>query len=236
MNNNGYTKIPNAIIRLSVVTPSERSAWCLIASLPKGYTLSVCEACALLGINQKTWRQCIAGLVRRNMITVEHVPGHANAYCVTPAENWDTTPPKNWYSQKTGGVPKNGIPPLPKNGRGTHSYKKEHIKNNTTTTITHAHAREGLVGELLTDSRIELAMMQHHITEEQYRQLVKEIIADWQFRDLPETDYNLSHFASVLRYKVASINRNNGLSNQRGTETGDGTVHTVSGFKILNRE
>ena len=87
---------------------------------------------------------------------------------------------------------------------------------------------------MLTDSRIELAMMQHHITEEQYRQLVKEIIADWQFRDLPETDYNLSHFASVLRYKVASINRNNGQQNQRGTETGDGTVHTVSGFKILN--
>lgn len=215
MKNNGYTKIPNAIIRLATITPSERSAWCMIASLPKDYALSIGEACAMLGINPKTWRQCVAALKRRGMITVESVPGHANVYGVTPAENWDTTPSKNWYSQKTEGVPKNGIPPLPKNGRGTHTYKKDHLKNNTTT-ITCACAREKLVAELLTDARIELAMMQHHITVEQYRQMVNDIIADWQFRDLPDSDYNLNHFSSVLRYKVASINRNNGQNQQTG--------------------
>ena len=104
MNNNGYTKIPNAIIRLAAITPGERSAWCLIASLPKGYALSIGDACAMLGINHKTWRQCVAGLKKRNMIAVESVPGHANVYAVTPAENWDTTPAKNWYTQKTAGV------------------------------------------------------------------------------------------------------------------------------------
>ena len=215
MKNNGYTKIPNAIIRLAVITPGERSAWCLIASLPKGYALSTSDACAMLGINQKTWRQCVAGLKRRNMITVESVPGHANVYDVTPAEFWDTTHAKNWYTQKTAPLPNFGTPPIPKNGRGTHTNNKERIKNNTTST-TCACAREKLVAELLTDARIELAMMQHHITVEQYRQLVKDIIADWQFRDLPDSDYNLNHFSSVLRYKVESINRQNGNNTQPG--------------------
>ena len=91
------------------------------------------------------------------------------------------------------------------------------------------------MAELLTDGRIELAMMQHRITEEQYRRMVAEILADWQFRDLPDSDYNLNHFSSVLRYKVANNNRNNGQQNQRDTETDNGTVHTVTGFKILNR-
>jgi hypothetical protein len=212
MNNNGYTKIPNAIIRLAVVTPGERSVWCLIASLPKGYALSIGDACVMLGINQKTWRQCVAVLKRRNMITVEPVPGHANVYNVTPAENWDTTPAKNWYTQKTAPLPKIGTPPMPKNGRGNN----KDLLNNTTTTTTCACARERLMAELLTDARIELAMMQHHITEDEYRQMVAEIIADWRFRDLPESDYNLNHFSSVLRYKVQNINRNNGTNQQSG--------------------
>ena len=199
--------IPNAIIRLATISPSERSAWCLIASLPKGYALSTAGACAELGINPKTWRQCVAVLKKRNMITVESVPGHANVYSVTDAENWDTTPAKNWYTQKTAPLPKNGTPPMPKNGRGNN---KEQLNNSTTTTITCACVREKLESDLLTDGRIELAMMQHHITEQQYRQFVDEILADWQFRDLPDSDYNLTHFSSVLRYKVANINRNNG--------------------------
>lgn len=230
MNNNGFTKIPNAIIRLAAITPAERSAWCLIASLPKGYALSVAEACVTLGINPKTWRQCIAGLLRRGMITVESVPGHANAYHVTPAENWDTTPPKNWEYQKTAGVPKNGTPPLPKNGRGTHYNKKDLLKNNTTT-ITRTHARERLAEELLTDSRIELAMMQHHITEEQYRQMVGEILADWEFRDLPDSDYNLNHFSIVLRTVMAKQQRNNGTGQQT-----DGRADKDSTIAQLDRD
>jgi hypothetical protein len=90
----------------------------------------------------------------------------------------------------------------------------EEHKNNSTTTC--ACARERLMAELLTDARIELAMMQHHITEEQYRRMVDEILADWQFRDLPDSDYNLNHFSSVMRYKVQN-NRNNGNNQQTGS-------------------
>ena len=90
----------------------------------------------------------------------------------------------------------------------------EEQENNSTTTC--ACVRERLMQELFADGRIELAMMQHRITEEQYRQMVTEILADWQFRDLPDSDYNLTHFSSVLRYKVANINRNNGNNQQTG--------------------
>jgi hypothetical protein len=48
--------------------------------------------------------------------------------------------------------------------------------------------------------------------------MVTEILADWQFRDLPESDYNLTHFSSVLRYKVANNNRNNGNNPQSGQQ------------------
>ena len=64
-------------------------------------------------------------------------------------------------------------------------------------------------------------MMQHHITVEQYRQLVQDIIADWQFRDLPESDYNINHFSSVLRYRVAAINNRNNGNNQQPGNTGN---------------
>lgn len=88
-----------------------------------------------------------------------------------------------------------------------HTRIKNINKNNTTTTAC-ACAREKLMAELLTDSRIELAMMQHHISEEQYRQFVTEIFADWQFRNLADEEYNLNHFSNVLRYAVNNFKRN----------------------------
>ena len=229
MNNTGFTKIPNAIIRMATITLGERSAWCLIASLPEGYELSVSEACAHLGIDAKAWRRYIAALKMRKMITVTSSPGHANVYSVTPAQNWEYTPAQKGNTPKRAPLPKKGTPPMPKMGRGTPLYNKEQLKNNTST--TRAHARERLTDELLADGRIDLAMMQHHITEEQYRRMVDEILADWQFRDLPESDYNLNHFSSVLRYKVADIN--NHKNGQRTDQNGDVKANTVTGFKII---
>ena len=229
MNNRGYTKIPNAIIRMATITPSERSAWCLIASLPNGYELSVNDACAMLGINQKTWRQCVAVLVKRNMVTVESVPGHANVYSVTPAENWDTTPSKNWYSQKTEGVPKNGTPPLPKNGRGTHSYNKEQLKN------IDDDARTRVREEVMSDAMVEMGCMSLGIDRGTYENLAFQVFTDWDFQNLPDSEWTKTHFLAVMRYKVSDYKKsnNNGQQNKRGTETGNGAVHTVTGFKII---
>jgi hypothetical protein len=62
MNNNGYTKIPNAIIRSHNLTVEEKLTWMYIASMPKDYQFTVGEACAVLRINVKTWRRCVANL------------------------------------------------------------------------------------------------------------------------------------------------------------------------------
>lgn len=225
MNNRGYTKIPNAIIRMATISPSERSAWCLIASLPNGYELSVNDACAMLGINQKTWRQCVAVLVKRNMVTVESVPGHANVYSVTPAENWDTTPSKNWYSQKTEGVPKNGTPPLPKNGRGTHSYNKELLKN------IDDDARTRVREEVMSDAMVEMGCMSLGIDRGTYENLAFQVFTDWDFQNLPDGEWTKTHFLAVMRYKVSDYKK----SNNNGQRTITNGNKRVTGFKILNK-
>ncbi len=225
MNNNGYTKIPNAIIRLATISPSERSAWCLIASLPNGYELSVNDACAMLGINQKTWRQCVAVLVKRNMVTVESVPGHANVYSVTPAENWDNTPAENWYSQKTEGVPKNGTPPLPKNGRGTHSYNKEQLKN------IDDDARTRVREEVMSDAMVEMGCMSLGIDRGTYENLAFQVFTDWDFQNLPDGEWTKTHFLAVMRYKVSDYKK----SNNNGQRTITNGNKRVTGFKILNK-
>ena len=228
MNNRGYTKIPNAIIRMATISPSERSAWCLIASLPNGYELSVNDACAMLGINQKTWRQCVAVLVKRNMVTVESVPGHANVYSVTPAENWDITPSKNWYSQKTEGVPKNGTPPLPKNGRGTHSYNKEQLNN------IDDDARTRVREEVMSDAMVEMGCMSLGIDRGTYENLAFQVFTDWDFQNLPDGEWTKTHFLAVMRYKVADHKKSNN-NGQRTNQNGNIPVQRVSGFKILNK-
>jgi hypothetical protein len=159
-------------------------------------------------------------LERYGMVTVEHSPNGVKYSATTDPSKWEIPSKEGMkisHPMKNSQGMKNSHPKGMKISKGegmkiSHPSEEqlEEQKKNNTTTITCACAREKLVAELLTDARIELAMMQYHITVEQYRQLVNEIIADWQFRDLPETDYNLNHFASVLRYKVASINRNNG--------------------------
>ena len=228
MKNNGYTRIPNAIIR-SGIPAGEIVVWCFIASMPDGYTYTVEQASAMLGINVKTWRDCVAGLLRRGMITVERIPGKTNVYeVVRDTEKWYTTPAKNWEYQNSAPLPKNGTTPLPKNGRGTHYNNKEQLNNNTSTT---ARACERLVAELMADGRVELALMQYHITVEQYRRLVEEIINDWQFRGLPDSDYNLNHFSIVLRTVMAKQQQNNGTGQQT-----DGRADKDSTIAQLDRD
>ena len=214
MNNKGYTRIPNAIIREANITPGERSAWCLIASLPEGYALTIKEACAMLGFSDKTWRWCVAELLRRGMISVEHVPGQANVYSVVgDTEKWDTTPSKKGYYQKFPPLPKISTTPLPKNGRGTHSYKKEHLKN-IVVADAHTHTREDFIADALNDLRVEQGCMAMRITPDEYRQLVTEVTNDWIFRNIPDEEWTLTHLLAQMRIKHNINNRNNGTNPQ----------------------
>ena len=77
--------------------------------------------------------------------------------------------------------------------------------------------------------------MAMRISPDEYRQLVTEVTNDWIFRNIPDNEWTLTHLLAQMRIKDNINNRNNGQRDQRGTETGNGAVHTVSGFKILNR-
>jgi hypothetical protein len=48
------------------------------------------------------------------------------------------------------------------------------------------------------------------ITPEQYRQLVAEVTNDWEFRDIPDNEWNLTHLLAQMRIKHNINNRNNG--------------------------
>ena len=222
MNDKGYTRIPNAIIRMAVISPSEMRAWCLIASLPEGYGLTVKQASAMLGVNEKTWRWCVAELTRRGMISVEHSPGQANIYRVEgDTKNWDTTPSKNWEYQKLAGVPKIGMTPLPKSGRGTHYNKKKTI-NNYVDDDAHAHARENFIQNMRSDGSVEQAKIALRISSDEYLEMLEAIAAEWEYQNLPDDEWNARHLISVMRYRVNDKKRNNSNGATIGTNSATG--------------
>jgi hypothetical protein len=114
--------------------------------------------------------------------------------------------------------------------------KKDNKNEQEEIVVANAHTREVFVENALTDLAVEKGCMAMRITPERYRQLVTEVITDWEFTQLPEREWTLTHLLSQMRIKNSINNRNNGQQNQQSTERGNGAVHTVSGFKILNRQ
>ena len=222
MNNNGYTRIPHELMRNPNLPPIAKVVWSLIAGMRPDFNATLSQYCNMVACHPDTWRSIIKMLELFGMVSVEHLPNGVKYSVITDTSKWSI--PENEgmkisHPMKISQGRKNSYRKGMKisGGEGmkiSHPSEEqlEEQKNNSTTAC--ACARERLMQELFADGRMELAMMQHHITVEQYRQMVTEILADWQFRDLPDADYNLNHFSSVLRYKVANINRNNGTNPQ----------------------
>jgi hypothetical protein len=114
--------------------------------------------------------------------------------------------------------------------------KNNNKKEQESIVVADAHTREVFVANALTDLAVEKGCMAMRITPERYRQLVTEVITDWEFTQLPEREWTLTHLLAQMRIKNSINNRNNGQQNQQSSERGNGAVHTVSGFKILNRQ
>jgi hypothetical protein len=220
---NGYTRIPNEMMRNPALPPVAKVVWSLIAGMNPKFNATLNQFCTMVACHPDTWRSTVKMLEKYGMISVEHLPNGVKYSAITDTSKWSIPNKEGMkisHPMKNSKGMKNSHPKGMKisEGKGMKiSYPSEEQieeQNNTTTTIS-ACAREKLVAELLTDGRIELAMMQHHITVEQYRHMVNDIIADWQFRGLPDSDYNLSHFSSVMRIMVEKLNRKNG--NNQGT-------------------
>ena len=208
MNNNGYTKIPNAIIRSNNLTVDEKLTWMFIASMPNGYQFTVAEACADLRINVKTWRRCVANLESAGLVVVDFNPGKKNVYRVL-------TPTTSDPGSQTVPLPNETHTPLPFETRGTHINKKDHLKN-IVVADAHTHTREDFIADALNDLRVEQGCMAMRITPDEYRQLVTEVTNDWIFRNIPDNEWTLTHLLAQMRIKHNINNRNNGNNQPTG--------------------
>ena len=226
MHNKGFTKVPNAIIRSSVLSIAEKAVWCYIASMPNGYRYSVRSACMTLHIGDKTWRRAIIKLEKLGLISVRHMPGMTTVYEASKDSlGWNLTPSQmtgcsnESSSQLTSGsndTPSQlTTPPLVNEQQVTHINKKKLLNNNVDD-----DTRKKLELEVMIDLNIELACKSCGITAEEYRHLAEKIIADWKFQDLEDSEWTKKHFMSVLRHKVNDLKLlSNGHKNTTNTST-----------------
>lgn len=243
MHDKGFTMVPNAIIRSSVLSIAEKAVWSYIASMPDGYRYSIPSACKTLHIGDKIWRRAIIKLEKLGLISVKHVPGMATVYEASKdALGWNVTPSQmtsglnDTPSQLTSGsndTPSQlTTPPLVNEQQVTHINKKKQLNNNDDDD-TCAHKREKLEHDVMIDGNIELACKSCGITQAQYMELATIIISEWKFKDLPDSEWTKNHFISVLRHKVNNLNQlSNGLKNTTNISRASNplsraTIHTA---------
>lgn len=228
MHDKGFTMVPNAIIRSSELSVSDKAVWNFIASMPNGYRYTVRSACDKLHINEKTWCRCVCKLERKGLVTVKSVPGQTNVYeAVRDSPQWEETPTKI-VGSSNGTPTKIAVPPPPNEYPTTHYNKKKQLNNNVDD-----DTRKKLELEVMIDLNIELACKSCGITAEEYRHLAEKIIADWKFQDLEDSEWTKKHFMSVLRHKVNDLKLlSNGPKNTTNTSTTSNplaraTIHTA---------
>ena len=199
------------------------------------------ELMTLTGLGSCTIKRAISKLVASGEISRQKY----GARITTTIANWSQYQMVSKVSQRQDSLVSKVSQYRDKNdtNEGIKSIPIQYNKNNNKKeqeSIVVADARtrtqEEFVANALTDLAVEKGCMAMRITPERYRQLVTAVITDWEFTQLPDNEWTLAHLLSQMRIKDNINNRNNGQGNQQGTERGNGAVHTVSGFKILNRQ
>ena len=99
--------------------------------------------------------------------------------------------------------------------RGLPHYKNNKNKQEDIV-VANAHARthEDFIAEALSPLMVEQGCMAMGIDPAKYQQLVTEVINDWQFRSLPDNEWNKTHLLAQMRIKHNINNRNNGNNTQ----------------------
>lgn len=80
----------------------------------------------------------------------------------------------------------------------------------------HTHTHEEFVANALTDLTVERGCVAMRITRDEYRQLLTEVINDWEFRQLPDNEWTLTHLLAQMRIKHNINNQRNGNNQQTG--------------------
>lgn len=106
---------------------------------------------------------------------------------------------------------------------GTKNGPIQYYKNNKNKqediVVADAHARthEEFIADALNDLRVEQGCMAMSVTPQEYRQLVTEVTNDWEFRNLPDNEWTLTHLLAQMRIKHNINNRHNGNNQQAGS-------------------
>lgn len=174
---------------------------------------------AITGLSKNTIRHALAKLVNSGEIKRQTSTGQRT---ITTITNWN----EYQVGQKLTHKPKKGVSKIdtPVYQKLTQSVSKidTHIKNknNKEIVVADAHARthEEFVENALTDLAVERGCMAMKITREEYRQLLTEVVNDWEYRQLPDNEWTLTHLLAQMRIKHNIINRNNGQYQQTGND------------------
>ena len=173
------------------------------------------------GLTKNTIRCALTKLVESGEITRSFIKGQMTTTTIT---NWkEYQVGQKLIHQRKKGVSKIDTPVGQKLIHTISKIDTPHIiysKNNKNkeevVADAHAHKREEFIADALNDLRVEQGCMAMRITPEQYRQLVTEVTNDWIFRNLPDSEWTLTHLLAQMRIKNNINNRNNGRQQTNG--------------------
>ena len=109
----GYTRIPNELMRNPDLPPIAKVVWSVIAGISQDYRTTMAMYCEMAACHPDTWRATVKLLESSGMITVEHRP---NSVCYTVVEDmskWEIKPcegMKNSHGMKISHPMKNSYP------------------------------------------------------------------------------------------------------------------------------
>lgn len=179
------------------------------------------ELMSLTGLSHNTVTGAISKLVKSGEITrvkqgqnitttINKWNGYQANLSTQNLGECDDLSTQNLGEQNEAIDPKNGTIINPKNG--SIIYNKNINKNNNC--VAETRTREEFIADALNDLRVEQGCMAMKITRDEYRQLLAEVINDWEFRNLPDEEWTLTHLLAQMRIKQNINNRNNGTTNQ----------------------
>lgn len=187
------------------------------------------------GLTKNTIRCALTKLVESGEITRNFVKGQRTTTIIT---NWkEYQGGQKLIHKDNESVSKNDtlvgqklIHTVSKNDTPHIINSKNNKNNNKNNCVADTRTREDFIADALNDLRVEQGCMAMRISPDEYRQLVTEVTNDWIFRNIPDNEWTLTHLLAQMRIKHNINNRDNG---QRTNQNGNGTVHTVTGFKII---
>lgn len=208
---NGYTKAPHDIVRSPALSPTAKVAWLLIAGMPPGYLPTRDQWMAMLPCRDKsTWQRAVAELENAGLVEVEKQGTKRVFRAVLTGEKTTLSKGGKIHPIRGEKTTLKWVEKPPKEGWKNPPYKKtieeqeEHI-----VVDAGAGARERFVQEINECYAVEQACMLLGIDAQTYAELSQQVIADWKFRDLPDSEWTRMHLLSVMRYKVADFKKQN---------------------------